>query len=139
MNEFAINLNEFFKSLPQWNIEAFSGYKPKTTFWQDFSIADAAYMFGENPLAAVRKTYRTAFKEWKSDHVFLTELVMVLNHKIWYHYEAALNADKKGLPNRRDYHTALSHLYDELWRECYAWGCEHLSGEEAAYFYDTLD
>lgn len=139
MNEFAINLNEFFKSLPQWNIEAFSGYKPKTTFWQDFSIADAAYKWGENPFTAVKSMYRRAFKEWKHDHEFLTELVMVLNHKIFYHFNAADAAEKKGLLNLRDYHGALSHIYDGLWRECYAWGCEHLSGEEAAYFYDTLD
>ena len=27
-------------SLPVWNIEQITGYKPITTFWQDFSIAD---------------------------------------------------------------------------------------------------
>lgn len=33
-----------------WNIEAMTGYKPITTFYEDFSIADA---FG---IAAVRAT-----------------------------------------------------------------------------------
>lgn len=27
--------------VPKWNIESETGYKPRTTFWQDFSIADA--------------------------------------------------------------------------------------------------
>lgn len=27
--------------VPMWNIESETGYKPRTTFWQDFSIADA--------------------------------------------------------------------------------------------------
>lgn len=53
------------------------GYQPKTTFWMDFSIADK---FG---IAAIKDTYDRAFKEWKTNHVYLTELVMVLNHKIW--------------------------------------------------------
>lgn len=51
-----------------WNIEAETGYKPKTTFWQDFSIADR---FGAD---AVKDTFNRAFAEWKTDHVYLTEL-----------------------------------------------------------------
>lgn len=62
--------------VPVWNIESLCGYKPMTTFWQDFSIADA---FG---IAAVVDTFKRAFKEWKDNYKYLTELVMVLNHKI---------------------------------------------------------
>ena len=49
------------------------GYTPQTTFWEDFSIADP---FG---LEAVQDTFNRAFEEWKSDHIYLTELVLVLN------------------------------------------------------------
>ena len=52
-------------------------YEMKTTFWSDFSIADA---FGAG---AVTDTYDRAFAEWKADPVYLTELAMTLNHKIW--------------------------------------------------------
>jgi len=52
-------------------------YELKTTFWMDFTIADH---FGA---AAVRDTYKRAFDEWKDDYIYLTELVMVLNHKCW--------------------------------------------------------
>lgn len=55
-------------------------YEFKTTFWQDFTIADA---FGTE---AITDTYRRAFKEWKSNYIYLTELVIVLNWKIWQHY-----------------------------------------------------
>ena len=51
------------------------GYEPKTTFWMDFSIADK---FG---IEAIVDTFNHAFKEWHTDHIYLTELVMVLNHK----------------------------------------------------------
>lgn len=39
-----------------WNIEAMTGYKPKTTFYEDFSIADR---FGA---AAVKDTFRRSLK-----------------------------------------------------------------------------
>ena len=55
-----------------------NGYKFKTTFWSDFSIADR---FG---LDAVQDTFNRAFAEWKSNVIYLTELVLVLNWKIYY-------------------------------------------------------
>lgn len=71
------------------------GYDLITTFWEDFSIADK---YG---IAGVKDTYKRAFNEWKDDYKFFTELTLVLNHKIWQHYES----------NRE-----LAALYDRLWR-----------------------
>lgn len=65
--------------IKDWNIEALTGYKPITTFYTDFSIAEP---FGES---AIKDTYERAFKIWKSDYKYLTELVMVLNWKCWEH------------------------------------------------------
>ncbi len=56
-------------------------YECKTTFWEDFSIAER---FGAE---AIRDTYKRARAEWKNDRVYGTELSMVLNHKCWYWYE----------------------------------------------------
>ena len=64
-----------------WNVEAMTGYKPITTFWTDFSIAEK---FG---VAAIIDTCKRALCEWKDNYKYLTELVMVLNHKIWQWYE----------------------------------------------------
>lgn len=47
----------------------------KTTFWSDFSIADA---FG---MEAVKDTFRRAFKGWKDNYIYLTELEIVMNWK----------------------------------------------------------
>ena len=52
------------------------GYEAQTTFWSDFSIADR---FGA---AAVRDTFERAMKEWKCNHIYLTELVMVTPARI---------------------------------------------------------
>ena len=58
-----------------------NGYELQTTFWNDFSIADR---FG---LSAIQDTFSRAFEEWKENYKYLTELVLVLTHKIWQHYE----------------------------------------------------
>lgn len=94
------------------------GYTPQTTFWEDFSIADP---FG---LEAVQDTFNRAFEEWKSNHIYLTELVLVLNWKIWQHYES---------------NEALARLYNTLWETADAYACDNLEGEELAYFYRTTD
>lgn len=46
-----------------WNIEAMTGYKPITTFYEDFSIADAFIWKEPN---AVKDTFRRAFAGWKT-------------------------------------------------------------------------
>lgn len=105
--------------IKDWNIEALTGYKPKTTFYTDFSIADA---FGED---AIRDTYKRAFEEWHEDHKFLTEFVMVLNWKIWEHYKSG---------NQK-----FARLYNDLWEEADHYAVTHLKGDELAYFYRTTD
>lgn len=94
------------------------GYDTITTFWDDFSIADR---FG---LAAVKDTFNRAFAEWKTNYKYLTELVLVLNHKIWRHSEV----------NPR-----FAELYTELWNKAGEYACENLKGEELEYFYGVTD
>ena len=99
--------------------ESAFGYKQITTFFQDFSIADA---FGTH---AIRDTYNRVFNEWKSDYKYLTELVMVLNWKIWQHHEEG----------NKEY----ARLYQKLWETADAYACENLQGDELDYFYRTTD
>lgn len=105
--------------LPVWNIEMMTGYKPITTFWDDFSIADR---FGA---AAVKDTFKRAFEEWKHNYKFLTELAMVVNHKLWQWYRKG-DGELKG-------------VYGNLWEEVSQYGYENLKGEELEYFCTTLD
>lgn len=95
-----------------------NGYETITTFWQDFTIAEN---FGE---AAIRDTYKRAFNEWKRNYKYLTELVLILNWKIWQHYET---------------NEPIARIYNELWEKADAYACENLKGEEAKYFFDTTD
>jgi hypothetical protein len=104
--------------MSKWNIEEMTGYKPVTTFWDDFSIADK---FGES---AIRDTYERAFDEWKGNYKYLTELVMVLNHKIWQYH------------GRNE---TFENVYNELWEKADSYACENLKGKELSYFYKTTD
>lgn len=89
-----------------------------TTFWSDFSIADA---FGKE---AVQDTFNRSFAEWKSDVRYLTDLVVVLNHKIFQHF----NGDRE-----------LSKLYDSLWKIADSYAMENLSGNDFEYFFNVTD
>ena len=104
--------------LTVWPIEEMTGYKPKTTFWNDFEMAEP---FG---LKEVEDTYKRAFKSWKEDVEYLTELSMVLNWRIHYWY--GQNDD-------------LAKLYDRLWRECDAWCMENLKDDDLTYYLQTTD
>lgn len=101
-----------------WNIESMTGYKPISTFYEDFSIADN---FGVD---AINDTYSRAFNEWKSNYKYLTELVMALNWKIFEHH---------------GHNDEYARLYDDLWRKADEYACNNLVGEELAYFYSTTD
>lgn len=91
----------------------------KATFWNDFSIAD---YFGTG---AIRDTFRRAFREWRDDYLYLTDLVVVLNHKIWQHWDGG--------------DSVKAALYNDLWTEAETWAYDHLKGDELAYFVRAID
>ena len=94
-----------------------NGYELTTTFWSDFSIADR---FGVSAI----KDYKRAFDEWKDNYVYLTELVIVLNHKIWQWY----TKDEQ-----------IARVYNDLWEKADAYACDNLKGEEADFFFRITD
>ena len=101
-----------------WRIEEETGYKPKFTFYEDFSIADC---FG---VYAVRQTYSSAFDGWKGNCQALTELCLALNWKIWEHYKE---------------HPDLAKVYNTLWEKADNYARTHLKGEDWIYYDKTTD
>ena len=65
-----------------------------------------------------------AFKEWKEDYEFLTELVLVLNHKVWQYHEKR---------------PEFAELYNTLWEQTDQYAMENLKDEELSYFFDVTD
>ena len=107
------------EQLANWNIEAMTGYKPKTTFYTDFSIADH---YGKK---AIGDTFNRAFDEWQHNTEYVTELAMVLNWKSWEHYD-------KG-------NEEYTYLYSELFHLVDDWCLENLKGDDVKYYLRTTD
>lgn len=105
-------------SVKDWNIEAITGYKPISTFYTDFSIAE------KDGIDGIKSTFQKNFEDWKSDYKYLTELVMALNWKIFEHYEK---------------NEEFAVLYNSLWEFADGWAIDNLQGEELDYFYETTD
>lgn len=133
-NEFNANINyteekqsdlhrpsriEFKIPWGKWNVEELTGYKPITTFWDDFSAGE---MFG---IEGVWDTFSRAFREWKDNYKYLTEMVMVLNHKMYLHYE-----------NQQSLKYAV---YRELFLFAHDYALENLKDDELQYYLKTTD
>ena len=95
-----------------------NGYETKTTFWEDFTIADA---FG---ISAIKDTFNRAFGEWKHNYEYVTELAMVMSWKScgWY-----------GKDNQK------SELYANYYHEVDNWCLDNLKGDELQYYIKTTD
>lgn len=98
-----------------------SGYKRKTTFYSDLSIAE---VYGKK---AIMDTYRRVMKEWLGNIEYITEFVMAINLKSWEHYD------------RGD--MELSKLYSELYHKAYDKVAEHYKNDHKAteYIFKLLD
>ena len=103
--------------------------RASTLFWADFSVADA---YG---IKAIQDTFdRCCFEN--RGYKAITELVIVLNHKIWEWYgrceNAATDSAKKFCAKVRD-------LYQKYYEKVSAWAEEHLTGDEASFYYRVTD
>ena len=105
-------------AVENWTIEELTGYVPKTTFYTDFSIADK---FGTS---AIQDTYNRAFAEWKNNVEYLTELVIVLNWKIWRWHT---------------HNDQYARLYNDLWQKTDKYCMDHLKGSDLQYYVRTTD
>ena len=114
-----IRYDYFGRPLIDWNIEEMCGYKPISTYYTDFGIAE---WYGTD---SIRETYDNAIENWGSDIKWVTEIVMVLNWKIWEHYHSG--------------NEELARFYDGLWREAGEYVFNHFEGDDITYYLRTTD
>lgn len=107
------------KRLDRDYIESEIGYRPFTTFYEDFSIAE---LFGRE---AVIDTCKRCVEEWKHDVKYFTELVMIINWKSWHHYSEG--------------NEEYAELYSNLYYEVDNIALETFIGEELSYYYEKTD
>lgn len=111
--------------LPEWSMAKEIGYEPKTTFWQDFCIAD---LYGPE---AIIDTFKRAFREWHRNLEYLTELSLVLNHKGTFFYR---EKEPESSPLNM-----LSKLYFIMWKQVDNYARENLNEEDYAYYFRITD
>lgn len=73
---------------------------------------------------AVTDTFHRAFNEWKDNCVYITELVMVLNHKLAQWYEKNME---------------LAKLYDKYYHAAACYAEDNLKGAKLQYYYRVTD
>lgn len=106
-----------------WITPTITGYKPVTTFWTEFcQIEDTGFV-------NLKEYFQKVFEDNKPLNLYpqMTELIMVLNHKCWEHYEHG--------------RYELSRIYQALYEKAYDWALNHYpSGSTAlSYLLNTLD
>jgi len=118
-----ININEMKKTLSKILLEKMAlekmlDFKFESTFWEEFSIAED---YGSE---GIKEHYDLVFTQWKDNLKYLTELVIVLNIKIfiWYGVD-----DSIGL------------TYDQLWKETDSYALDTLKGDSLHYYLSTTD
>lgn len=104
--------------LERMSLEKMLNYKFESSFWEEFSIAEN---YGRD---AVKEHYDLVFSQWKDNLKYLTELVLVLNIKIFIWY--GVDDD-------------LGQMYDQLWKETDGYALETLKGDDLHYYLSTLD
>lgn len=103
-----------------WAIERITGYKPITTYYEDFSIADN---FG---LKEIENTFNRCFKQAKQLGVeYLTEFVMAVN---WKSFEWHDRGD-----------SAKCQLYCDLYIKADSYAMDNLKGDALTYYIQTTD
>ena len=95
-----------------------NGYQMTTTFFEDFKIAEA---FG---LDAVEDTFNNAFKNWKTNYIFLTELSIVMSNNSIAHY---------------DTNKELSKLYTKLYYRVDSYCMDNLKNDALDFYLRTTD
>ena len=104
--------------LEKMALEKMLDYKFESTFWEEFSIAEN---YGPD---GVREHYDLVFSQWKDNIKFLTELVLVLNLKlfIWFKVD-----------------DDLGKMYEDLYVDADAYALSSFEGDDLHYYLHTLD
>lgn len=116
------------------NLAEMTNWKPKYTFYGDFSIAD---WYGES---SIRDTYKNVIKSWGNGYEALTEIIMVLNHKSW---AFACKVDSYYLGSRctEQVRQRYIEVYSELYNKAVDFFFEKYKDDDKAksYYYEVTD
>jgi len=119
------------------NIADLNGYKRLYTFYSDFSIAEfCKRLMGEKN--AIEQAYKEVVASWGSNIKAMTEVVMVLNHKMWAFF------DGKGFEPQRfgmtkEVANEYAKIYEHLYLKADEFVRRNFDGEDLSYYYEITD
>ena len=119
------------------NLNDITPFKPKFTFYSDFSIAEF-YETRAGERGAVKETYDRVIEAWGNDYEALTEIVLVLNHKSWAFHNKVDNRLMGADDSCVDYYVRL---YAKLYEEADDLFYETFKNDKKAmdYYYEVTD
>lgn len=94
-------------------------YEFKMNYWDEFTLLETL-----GGITGILYTFEKEYEESKKDVRSLTELVLVLNLKIWEWYEKDDN---------------IGRTYDALWKKADGYAMETLKDDDLHYYLSTLD
>lgn len=106
-----------------WKMAEQIGYTPATNLWEKFTECEF------NGLEAIDSFAEEVFNLYKDNIIYLTEFIMVINHKCWYWFEHG------------DNHIArfYSELYHEFDERAINYIESNMDNEAMTYYFRTLD
>lgn len=119
------------------NLADMGNYERKYTFYSDFGIAEFCEVYKADA-GAVKDTYKRVEESWGSSIEAITEVVMVLNHKIWSFYD---NVDSSYLGCSEEWRQHFMEVYQELYERCVAFIEKTFANDSEAlsYYYEVTD
>lgn len=106
--------------------------RESTLFWADFCVAER---FG---IGEIRQSLINCNFKSRSYRV-LTELAVVLNHKIWEWHEKTERAAADGKPFLAQYCKFVGGMYNDYYEKVLAWVNDNLKDEDASFFWRVMD
>ena len=110
-----------------------NGYVPKTNFWECFCEIEKSLKSNTDDFVIInignncKRMVEMCNGKKKQSYIFLTELYMVLNAKLWEWYEKEGKKSKIGL------------YYNDLWIACREMIESVFTKKQMEYFYRTTD
>lgn len=119
------------------NLGDMTDWKPKYTFYSDFSIAEYCEIY-KRDAKAVEDTYNRVIESWGDCIDAMTEVSMVLNHKIWAFYNRVDSGYLGCSDTIADY---FEGIYYKLWEKCVAFIKKKFADNKDAmsYYYSVTD
>lgn len=119
------------------NLADTSGYQRKYTFYADFGIAEFCEVFKADK-GAVKDTYKRVVESWGKSIEAMTEVVMVLNHKLWSFYG---KVDSSYLGCSEEWRQHFMEVYQELYENCVDFIEKNFANDSDAlsYYYEVTD